>query len=50
MSDVCEWLLRGCDCSPTEAKKCYESIKEKLAQNKLRYYISDVKKSNQKPK
>lgn len=48
MSDlkVCEWLLRGCDCSPTEAWKCYEKNKKIIAQNQPMNYIRGTKENN----
>ena len=43
---VCEWLLRGCDCSPTEAWKCYEKNKKIIAQNQPMNYIGTPKQDN----
>ena len=43
---VCEWLLWGCDCSPTEARKCYEKNRKIIAQNQPMNYIGTPKQDN----
>ena len=40
---MCEWLTKGCDCSPTEAWKCHEENKEKIAQYQPMNYIGTPK-------
>jgi len=45
-TQMCEWLTRGCDCSPTEAWKCYHENKEKIAQNQPNNNIGTTKQDN----
>jgi len=43
---MCEWFMKGCDCAPTEARKCFEENKEKIAQDKHYHYLSRKKQQD----